>query len=111
MTKKHYLTLTDGTIVRVQLNMNAIGEFTSMTGKELFDLSAKPDVNLLRSVAWCAVREGQLCDGHEFTPTEVEFGRLVDFKGITEFSKILASQISTSAEKKSKPTIKTPARG
>jgi hypothetical protein len=106
MTKPDYLTLKDGSKVRIELNMNAIGNFTSLTGKELWDLSGKPDINLLRTIAWCAVCEGEACDGREFTLTEIEFGRQVDFQGITSFSKILAKQISTSEQKKSKPSDK-----
>ena len=101
MNNPEYLTLKDERKVRVELNMNSIGAFTALTGKELFDLGGKPDINLLRTVAWCAVIEGEACDNNEFTLSELEFGRLVDFKGITEFGQILARQIATTEQKKS----------
>lgn len=107
MTKKDYLTLDNGQKIRVQLNMNALGSFTTLTGKELFDLTGKTDMNLLRTIAWCAACEGEACDGREFKLSEIEFGRLVNFAGILEFSKILTKQISSSEQKKSKPQKET----
>ena len=103
MTKKDYLILTDEQKIRVQVNMNSLGMFTTLTGKELFDLAGKTDMNLLRTMAWCAASEGEMCDGREFKLTEIEFGRLVDFAGIVQFSKLLTNQISNSEQKKSKP--------
>jgi hypothetical protein len=104
MIKPDYLILKDGQKVRVELNMNSIGNFTALTGKELFDLSGKPDMYMMRTIAWCAVCEGEACDGKEFTLSEIEFGRQIDFSGINEFAKILGKQISTSEQKKSKPS-------
>jgi hypothetical protein len=103
MNKPDYMTLKDGRRVRVELNMNSIGNFASITGKELFDLSGKPDMIMMRTIAWCAVCEGEACDGKEFNDSEIAFGRLVGFGGINEFGKILARQVQTSEQKKSKP--------
>lgn len=89
--KPQYLKLTDGREVRIMWNMNALGKFTKLTGKEMTDL-AKPDINDLRTVAWCSAIEGEEADGRELELSEVQFGRLIDMAGIVKFSEILTEQ-------------------
>jgi hypothetical protein len=97
--KPDYITLSDGRKVRIEWNMNALGEFTSATGKEMTDLTGgKADVKTLRTIAWCSAVEGEAADGKELGLTELEFGRLMTMASIVAFSEILTRQ-STGAKK------------
>ena len=98
--KPQYLELTNGRSVRILWNMNALANFTVLTGKEMTDL-VKPDVNTLRTVAWCSAVEGEEAEGRQLGLTEVEFGRLIGMAGIVKFSEILTEQASGVAQKKS----------
>jgi hypothetical protein len=107
--KPEYLKLTDGREVRIMFNMNALGEFTSITGKEMTDLiDGKADVNMMRVIAWCAAREGEEADGRKFELDEKQFGRLIDMAGIVRFSQILVSQTAVAGQKKNEPLKKFP---
>jgi len=107
--KADYLELTDGRKVRVLWNMNALGEFTSVTGMEMIDFAeAKADVDMLRTIAWCAVREGEEAEGRTLDLDERQFGRLIDMAGIVRFSEILTEQTRGAAQKKSKAPMKFP---
>ena len=97
-----YLTLNDGRKVRIMWNMNALGDFSKTTGHEISDLSGgRVDVNTLRTIAWCAAKEGEIADGRNLDLTEEQFGRLMDMINIVQFSEILAGQSSGSGQKKS----------
>jgi len=107
--KADYLTLTNGQKVRILWNMNALGEWTSYTGREMNDLaSARADVATLRSIAWCAAREGEEAEGRKLEMDEKEFGRLMDMPAIVQFVEILNSQTSGAAQKKSAGQPKFP---
>lgn len=83
-------------------NMNALGNFTRLTGKEMTDL-ATVDVNTLRTVAWCSALEGEEAEGRELELNEVQFGRLIDMAGIVKFSEILTEQASGVQKKSPAP--------
>jgi hypothetical protein len=105
--KIDYITLKDGRKVRIEWNMNALDNWGNITGKEMKDLaSGKASIGDLRSIAWCAAVEGELCDGRELNMSEIEFGRLLHMQAIVEFSKILTEQSSTMEQKKSEPPDK-----
>lgn len=107
--KPDYLTLTDGRCVRIEWNMNALGDFTRITGKEMTDLvDGKADVNMLRTIAWCSVKEGEAADGKELGLDEIQFGRLMNMANIISFSKIFTAQIGNSGEKKSPERGRSP---
>lgn len=100
--KADYLTLSDGQKVRIMWNMNALGDFTTLTGMDMADLTdGKADVKTLRAIAWCSAREGEAADGKDMLLSEVEFGRLMDMNCIVEFSKILAMHNGNGGQKKS----------
>lgn len=100
--KADYLTLTDNRRVRVLWNMNALGDFTAVTGTEMSELAGgRADVNKLRTIAWCAAKEGEAADGKDLGLNEHEFGRLMSMQNIVEFSEILARQSNGAAQKKS----------
>lgn len=101
MKAPDYLQLTDGRRVRIMFNMNALGDFTLLTGKEITEFSNnKADISTLRTIAWCAAKEGEEADGRKLELNEMEFGRLIDMAALVMFSQILASQTSTSEQKK-----------
>lgn len=100
--KPQYLKLINGREVRILWNMNALGNFSALTGKEMTDL-VKADVNTLRTVAWCSALEGEAAEGRELGLDEVQFGRLVDMAGIVKFSEIISEQ-ANGAQKKSPVT-------
>ncbi len=107
--KADYLELTDGRKVRVLWNMNALGEYTSVTGREITDLAeVKADVPTLRTIAWCSAREGEEAEGRTLDLDERQFGRLIDMAGIVRFSEILTKQTQGAAQKKSKAPVKFP---
>jgi hypothetical protein len=107
--KADYLTLADGRKVRICFDMNALGMFTALTGKEMPDLVAPiTDFNLLRTVAWCSAIEGENAEGRELGLSEVEFGRVMNMISINQFSQILTVQITGGAEKKSPRKGKDP---
>ena len=88
--------------VRILWNMNALGEFTKVSGKEMTDLAeGKADVNNLRTIAWCSAKEGEAADGKELKMDEIQFGREMTMASIVEFSEILASQSGNNGQKKS----------
>jgi hypothetical protein len=100
--KADYLTLTNDRKVRILWNMNALGEFTRITGKDITDfIDGRADVNTLRAIAWCSAVEGEEDEGRSLDLTEKEFGRLIDMRGMIEFSKILTEQSSNDGQKKS----------
>ena len=100
--KADYITLANGRRVRIMWNMNALGEFTRLTGKEITDLTdGRVDIDTLRKMAWFCAREGETLDLREFELSEVEMGRLMSMKNIVEFSEILRDQTSGVAQKKS----------
>jgi hypothetical protein len=97
-----YLTLSDGRRVRIMWNMNALGDFTRATGKEISDLSGgRADVGTLRTIAWCAAKEGEAAEGKFLELTEEQFGRLMSMSCIVQFSEILATQSGGAGQKKS----------
>ncbi len=99
--KPDYLTLTDGRQVRVEFNMNALDQFTTLSGKEISDLAGgKADIKTLRLIAWCSAVEGEAADGKLLNLTELEFGRLMSMASMVEFSEILTRQ-TKGAQKKS----------
>jgi len=107
--KADYLELTNGRKVRIMWNMNALGEFTRVTGKEMTDLAeAKADVDTLRTIAWCSASEGEEAEGRTLDLDEKQFGRLIDMAGIVMFSEILTEQTQGAAQKKSKAPTKFP---
>lgn len=105
--KAQYLKLTDGREVRIMWNMNALGSFTRLTGKEMSDLTSV-NVDTLRTIAWCSAVEGELADGRALGLDEMQFGRLIDMQGIVSFSEILTVQASGAAQKKSTPPGRSP---
>lgn len=107
--KADYLTLSDGRSVRLIWNMNALGRFSDLTGKELTDLTnGKTNVNTLRTIAWCCAIEGEEAEGKELGMDEVQFGRLITMEGIVALSSILTAQSSNSGQKKSQEKGKAP---
>lgn len=107
--KADYLILADGRSVRILWNMNALGAFTKITGKEMTDLlDGKADINALRTIAWCSAVEGEAADGKELELDENQFGRLISMEGIVAFSAILTSQSSNSGQKKSSAKGRSP---
>jgi len=105
--KPDYLILTDGRKVRVEVNMNSLGEFTAITGKELTDFNKmKADINTLRTIACCAMKEGEDIDGRQFDLDEKSFGRLMGISQIKDFAIILTSQSRPAEQKKSEPPKK-----
>jgi hypothetical protein len=107
--KPDYLTLSDDRRVRIEWNMNALAEYTSLTGREMTDLTAaKADLKILRVIAWCSATEGEAADGRELGLSEIEFGRLMSMKCVIEFSEIISRQINgqkKSPYKERKPLI------
>lgn len=89
-------------------NMNALGNFTSLTGKEMSDITGKVDINTLRSIAWCSAIEGEEADGKELGLDEKAFGRLMDMATIIKFSEILTVQTGGAGQKKSEAPDKRP---
>jgi hypothetical protein len=107
--KPRYIKLTSGQQVRILFNMNSLGEFTSLTGKELTDfVGNKVDILMLRVIAWCTAVEGEEAEGRSLSLDEKQFGRLMDMQAIIEFSQILAEQSTTAAQKKSDPPGRSP---
>jgi hypothetical protein len=105
--KPDYLTLSNGRVIRIEWNMNALAELSTHTGIEISDLtSAKADIKMLRAMAWLSAKEGESIDGKELNMTELEFGRLMSMKSIIEFSEILTKQ--TGGQKKSPYQEKKP---
>jgi len=97
--KAEYIELDGGRRVRILWNMNALGEFTELTGIEMSDLAGgKAKINELRTMAWCSAKEGEVAEGKELGLSEIEFGRLMTMASIVEFSAILTRQ---SGQKKS----------
>jgi hypothetical protein len=106
--KHNYLILSDGRSVRIEWNMNALGNFTAITGKDISELKdGKTDINALRTIAWCSAVEGEALDGKELGLNEIEFGRLMSMANIIAFSEILISQ-SSSEQKKSPAKGRSP---
>jgi hypothetical protein len=104
-----YLILNDDRKVRVEWNMNALGMFTMLTGKNLGDLaSVGNDYNTLRSIAYCSVIEGERIEGRELNLTEVEFGSLMSMFCIARFSEMLTEHILRGAQKKNPAKGRTP---
>lgn len=112
MISPEYLTLRDDRKVRIEINMNSIGSFNSITGKELFEIKEgnKTDATLIRTLAWCSAIEGEACEGREFVINEIEFGRLMGVPELTAFVKIFMNQAMSSEQKKSKPPTKKTTR-
>lgn len=107
--KPDYLFLTNERKVRIEWNLNSLSEWSQMTGKEITDLATgKPDLSVLRTIAWCSAREGERLDGHEFELDEIEFGGLIDMPCVILFSQILTSQTSGLEQKKSEAPTKLP---
>ena len=107
--KADYLTLSDGRDVRLIWNMNALGRFTELTGKELTDLTdGKANVSTLRTIAWCCAIEGEEAEGKELGLDEIQFGRLITMEGIVMLSAILAAQSGNNGQKKSLEKGKEP---
>jgi hypothetical protein len=107
--KADYLQLTDGRKVRVEWNMNSLGDFTKLTGIEMTDLANnKADINMLRTIAWCCAVEGEEADGRSLNLSEKELGRLIDMSGVLKFAQIFAQQSSNMTEKKSEAPSKSP---
>lgn len=102
--KPECITLGSGRQVRILWNMNALADFTAITGKELTDYGDKPmDIATLRTIAWCSAKEGEEADGRALDMTEAEFGREMTMQAINEFSAIFYSQCLTSEQKKREP--------
>lgn len=96
-----YITLANGRRVRVFWNMNALGEFTRITGKEMTDLAdGKADISTLRTIAWCSAVEGERLDGKELGLTEIEMGGLMSMQCIVAFSGILTAQSGVADQQK-----------
>lgn len=107
--KADYITLVDGRVVRVEWNMNSLGQFTSITGMGLPDLiNITSDINALRTLAWCCVMEGEAIEGKELGLTETGFGRLIIMANIIELTKILTSQFNVGVKKKEPEKGKPP---
>ena len=107
--KPQYINLSDGRKIRIEFNMNSLGNFTQITGKELSDLpDSKADILMLRVLSWCTAVEGEQADGRELDLDEVRFGRLMNMQAMVEFSKILAEQSQTALQKKSEPPTRSP---
>ncbi len=105
--KAEYINLSDGRRVRIEWNMNALAEFTALTGREITDLTGgTADIKLLRAIAWCGAKEGEAADGKDLGLDETGFGRLMNMKSIVEFSEILTRQIG--GQKKSPYQEKKP---
>lgn len=104
-----YLTLLDGSVVRVEYNMNALGMFTALTGKGLADLmNINNDINMLRTIAWCSVIEGERIEKRSYTLSEQEFGEQMGMRNVVAFSEIFTAQILRGGEKKSPTKGKAP---
>lgn len=107
--KPQYINLSDGRKIRIEFNMNSLGNFTQLTGKELADLpNSKADILMLRVLSWCTAVEGEQADGRTLDLDEVQFGRLMNMQAMVEFSKILAEQSQTAAQKKSDSPRRSP---
>ena len=102
--KPDYMNLSDGRRVRVEFNMNALGDFTSRTGNDLSDLATKKaDIPILKTLALCAISEGENIEGRKFDVDEIGLGRLMGMVEIVRFSEILAAQTNPGEQKKSEP--------
>jgi hypothetical protein len=100
--KPAYLTLDNGKTVRIMWNMNATGEFTKITGRDLADLDdGRADVNQLRTIGWCSAVEGEDADGKDLGMTEKEFGRQLSLGKVVELAKIIVEQSGNDGQKKS----------
>jgi hypothetical protein len=107
--KAEYLTLSDDRTVRIFWNMNALGKFSKLTGKDMVDLAeGKADVETIRTIAWLSAIEGEALDGKELKLTEIEFGRLMTMGNIVEFSGILIKQSNNDIQKKNLQKGKLP---
>jgi len=99
--KPDYLTLSNGRKVRIEWNMNSMGQYVNITGNELTEFkSKKADINTMRKIAWLSAVEGELCDGKELGLDENQFCRLMNMPAIIEFSRILTEQSSLAIQKK-----------
>lgn len=106
--KPEYITLNNGRKVRIEWNMNAVAEYTAISGRELTDLTAgKADVLTLRTIAWCAAQEGEAADGKELGMNDVELGRLMSMAAMVQFSEILTRQMQ-GTQKKSVSLLRFP---
>ena len=106
--KNDYLTLDDGRKVRIRWNMNALGRFTKLTGKEITDLTnGKTDIDTMRTIAFCSDIEGERIEKREFELDEMDFGALMSMKNIVEFSQFFVSQTTGGSVAQKKPKALT----
>jgi len=100
--KENYIVLLNGISVRVEITMDALGEFIQKTGKELVHLNADlgKDVRSLRTLMHCTIKAGELLDGRAMDLTEESLGRLIGPKQIKDFFQIITWQSSTTTQKK-----------
>lgn len=92
--KAEYLMLGDQHKIRIEINFNALSEWSALTGanlQQLKDLHA--NMKLLRALAWCGALEGEIIDGRELGMTEEEFGRSFGINEIGKVVKIIAGQL------------------
>jgi hypothetical protein len=104
-----HITLADERVVCMAFTPNALTMVNELTGKELADLVGNGrNLALIRTMAWCAVVEGEIIEGRKFTLSEIEFWRLVTIPQIGEISRILAEHITGISQKKSQAPMNPP---
>ena len=93
--EKQYLTLRNGQTVRVEVNWNAITNFSESIGlnniaqlDQLAELKPKQFTGLI----WHCVAEGEENDGRKFELNEKEFAKMIGIAEVTQFNKIYAAQ-------------------
>lgn len=92
---KHFVTLLDGSRVRVVYNMSVFEELVRIVGKDQYKrLSSGKIVDLAswKIVYHVMVKEGEAADGRKFKLSADELWRLVSFSHAKEFAAIINSE-------------------
>ena len=94
MKRHNTLTLEDGREIVLLLNMNALINYTELTGLDIESLEMKkPDMRVLKNLAWAMALEGEASAGRELAMTVDEFGRMITPSLIVEIVEIMRPQL------------------
>ena len=101
--KPEYIEL-GGRKLRVEVNWNAICEFTEITGIEFNDfcqqaIDKKASPTSIRSLIYVSIKEGERMDGHEFTISELDLGADIRPGAVFKFIEIFTRQWNDAKKK------------
>lgn len=98
-----YVILANERRVRVEINLNTLKAWQTLTGCDLLSIDGvHKDSALLLALAFCGAQVGEELDGRVLELTEAEFGGLCRIAQVMQFVQVINRQ-SVVAEKKNVP--------